>query len=122
MMITWSWSVWQDFAHYKSGVYQHLHGDYMGGHAVKLVGWGTTDEGVDYWVCLFSCFAMYLENTVNSLLQVFCIFHLDRSVHLCHFSLDYSGRNFFVTVFLFAIVQIVVNSWNRSWGEVIFTL
>ncbi len=35
-----------------------------------------------------------------------------------HFGL--SGRKFFVTVFLFAIVQIVVNSWNHSWGEVIF--
>lgn len=40
----------QDFAHYKSGVYQHLYGGYMGGHAVKLIGWGTTDDGVDYWV------------------------------------------------------------------------
>lgn len=41
---------WQDFAHYKSGVYKHLYGDMMGGHAVKLIGWGTTDDGVDYWV------------------------------------------------------------------------
>lgn len=22
----------------------------MGGHAVKLIGWGTTDDGEDYWV------------------------------------------------------------------------
>jgi len=40
----------QDFAHYKTGVYKHLYGGYMGGHAVKLIGWGTTDDGVDYWV------------------------------------------------------------------------
>lgn len=40
----------QDFAHYKTGVYKHLFGGFMGGHAVKLIGWGTTDDGVDYWV------------------------------------------------------------------------
>ncbi|KAA8518785.1 hypothetical protein F0562_016441 [Nyssa sinensis] len=40
----------QDFAHYKSGVYKHVMGDVMGGHAVKLIGWGTTEDGEDYWV------------------------------------------------------------------------
>lgn len=45
-----SFQVFEDFAHYKSGVYQYISGDYLGGHAVKLIGWGTTDEGVDYWV------------------------------------------------------------------------
>ena len=43
----------QDFAHYKSGVYKHLTGEEMGGHAVKLIGWGTSDEGEDYWVCSY---------------------------------------------------------------------
>jgi hypothetical protein len=57
-LTTGSWDVCQDFAHYKSGVYQHLHGEYLGGHAVKLIGWGTTDEGVDYWVGLFPSFSM----------------------------------------------------------------
>ncbi len=56
--MTGSWAVCQDFAHYKSGVYQHLHGEYLGGHAVKLIGWGTTGEGVDYWVGLFPSFSM----------------------------------------------------------------
>lgn len=42
--------LFQDFAHYKSGVYSHITGDEMGGHAVKLIGWGTSDDGVDYWV------------------------------------------------------------------------
>lgn len=41
----------QDFAHYKSGVYKHITGSQLGGHAVKLIGWGTSDEGEDYWVC-----------------------------------------------------------------------
>ena len=43
----------QDFAHYKSGIYKHITGDVMGGHAVKLIGWGTSEDGVDYWVCFF---------------------------------------------------------------------
>lgn len=40
----------QDFAHYKSGVYKHVTGDALGGHAVKLIGWGTSEDGEDYWV------------------------------------------------------------------------
>ncbi|XP_059654089.1 cathepsin B-like protease 2 [Cornus florida] len=45
-----SFTVFEDFAHYKSGVYRHMAGDVMGGHAVKLIGWGTTDDGEDYWL------------------------------------------------------------------------
>lgn len=45
-----SFQVFEDFAHYKSGVYNYVSGEYLGGHAVKLIGWGTTDEGNDYWV------------------------------------------------------------------------
>lgn len=26
-------------------------GSALGGHAVKLIGWGTSGEGEDYWVC-----------------------------------------------------------------------
>ncbi|XP_074287675.1 cathepsin B-like protease 2 [Silene latifolia] len=42
--------VYEDFAHYKSGVYKHITGDYLGGHAVKLIGWGTSANGEDYWL------------------------------------------------------------------------
>lgn len=45
-----SFLVFEDFAVYKSGVYEFVSGDYLGGHAVKLIGWGTTEEGVDYWL------------------------------------------------------------------------
>ncbi|KAK9164807.1 hypothetical protein Syun_005709 [Stephania yunnanensis] len=45
-----SFTVYEDFAYYKSGVYKHVTGDVMGGHAVKLIGWGTTEEGDDYWL------------------------------------------------------------------------
>ncbi|EXB94880.1 Cathepsin B [Morus notabilis] len=43
-------TVYEDFAHYKSGVYKHITGGIMGGHAVKLIGWGTSDAGEDYWL------------------------------------------------------------------------
>jgi len=42
-------SVYSDFLSYKTGVYHHVHGGYLGGHCVKLLGWGT-DSGVDYWL------------------------------------------------------------------------
>lgn len=45
-----AFTVYEDFAHYKSGVYKHVTGDVMGGHAVKLIGWGTSEEGQDYWL------------------------------------------------------------------------
>ena len=45
--------VYEDFETYSSGVYQHVTGDYLGGHAIKLIGWGT-DNGVDYWTCMNS--------------------------------------------------------------------
>ncbi|MCL7037058.1 hypothetical protein MKW94_020971 [Papaver nudicaule] len=45
-----AFTVYEDFAHYKSGVYKHITGDVMGGHAVKLIGWGTTEDGEDYWL------------------------------------------------------------------------
>ncbi|XP_068302874.1 cathepsin B-like protease 2 [Pyrus communis] len=45
-----AFTVYEDFAHYKSGVYKHVKGDVLGGHAVKLIGWGTTNDGEDYWL------------------------------------------------------------------------
>ena len=41
-------TVYSDFENYQSGVYQNTGGSSVGGHAVKIVGWGT-DGGVDYW-------------------------------------------------------------------------
>ena len=43
-----SFFVYEDFLTYKSGIYKHVAGKYLGGHAVKLVGWGVED-GVEYW-------------------------------------------------------------------------
>lgn len=33
-----------------SGVYQHVSGSLIGGHAIKILGWGVED-GVPYWLC-----------------------------------------------------------------------
>jgi len=43
-----TFSVYNDFVSYTSGIYQHTTGQYLGGHAVKLIGWGV-DAGVKYW-------------------------------------------------------------------------
>jgi cathepsin B len=44
-----AFSVYRDFLSYKSGVYHHTSGELLGGHAVKLMGWGS-DSGTDYWL------------------------------------------------------------------------
>ncbi|CAH0775742.1 unnamed protein product [Bemisia tabaci] len=44
-----SFMVYSDFMLYSSGVYRHTKGLNMGGHAVKLIGWGR-EKGVDYWL------------------------------------------------------------------------
>jgi cathepsin B len=42
--------VYPDFPCYGSGVYKHVYGDKISDHAVKVIGWGSTDEGQDYWI------------------------------------------------------------------------
>ncbi|KAK6021324.1 papain family cysteine protease [Ostertagia ostertagi] len=41
--------VYEDFAHYKSGIYKHTAGRMTGGHAVKIIGWGK-EKGTPYWL------------------------------------------------------------------------
>ena len=42
--------IYEDFMNYQSGIYKHVTGDEIGGHAMKLVGYGIDDiEGL-YWV------------------------------------------------------------------------
>jgi cathepsin B len=45
-----AFEVYSDFATYKSGVYIHKSGSLLGGHAVKNIGWGVDETGVDYWI------------------------------------------------------------------------
>jgi len=48
-----SFTVYEDFLSYKSGVYQHITGSQLGGHAIKVIGWGI-EEGKKYWICINS--------------------------------------------------------------------
>ncbi|EFC40265.1 predicted protein [Naegleria gruberi] len=45
-----AFQVYEDFAHYKGGIYVHTGGAYIGGHVVKIVGFGETPSGIPYWV------------------------------------------------------------------------
>jgi cathepsin B len=45
-------TVYEDFMNYESGVYYHVSGDQLGGHAVKIVGYGHDEvTGHDFWIC-----------------------------------------------------------------------
>jgi len=41
--------VYEDFPTYKSGVYRHLTGKALGGHAIRLIGYGV-ENGQKYWL------------------------------------------------------------------------
>lgn len=44
-------SVFEDFFSYLSGIYEYTTGELQGGHAIKLIGWGTDEDGSLYWIC-----------------------------------------------------------------------
>jgi len=44
-----AFTVYADFPNYKSGVYQHVSGGQLFGHAIKILGWGT-ENGTPYWL------------------------------------------------------------------------
>lgn len=45
-----AFTVYEDFESYSSGIYQHLEGKSLGGHAIKMIGWGV-ENGTPYWIC-----------------------------------------------------------------------
>jgi cathepsin B len=51
--VTVAMTVYEDFEAYSSGVYQHTTGKNLGGHAIKMIGWGV-DNGTPYWICVNS--------------------------------------------------------------------
>jgi len=53
-------TVYQDFYSYKGGVYKHKTGQALGGHAVKIVGWGV-DGTTPYWKIANSWSALWGE-------------------------------------------------------------
>lgn len=44
-----AFTVYEDLLSYKSGVYQHVHGKVLGGHAIRILGWGV-ENGTPYWL------------------------------------------------------------------------
>jgi cathepsin B len=44
-----AFSVYEDFLTYKSGVYRHTTGGFLGGHAIKILGWGV-ENNLPYWL------------------------------------------------------------------------
>ncbi|CAI6352200.1 unnamed protein product [Macrosiphum euphorbiae] len=57
-----SFDVYDDFPNYKSGVYiRSENASYLGGHAVKLIGWGE-EYGVPYWLMVNSWNADWGDN------------------------------------------------------------
>jgi cathepsin B len=53
--------VYEDFMNYKGGIYVHKTGKMLGGHAVKVMGWGV-EGGVKYWICANSWGAAWGES------------------------------------------------------------
>jgi len=47
--VTAAFTVYSDFPTYTSGVYKHTSGSALGGHAVKIIGWGV-EGGEEYWL------------------------------------------------------------------------
>lgn len=45
-----AFTVYEDFFSYSSGVYHHVSGGIAGGHAIKILGFGT-ENGTPYWLC-----------------------------------------------------------------------
>ncbi|MFP4547302.1 MAG: C1 family peptidase [Fidelibacterota bacterium] len=43
-----SYDVYEDFAYYNGGVYEHSWGEYEGGHAILIVGW---EDDTQSWIC-----------------------------------------------------------------------
>lgn len=53
--------VYNDFMTYESGIYSHVSGQFLGGHAVKILGWGV-ENGVKYWIAANSWTESWGEN------------------------------------------------------------
>lgn len=51
--VTGAFTVYADFPNYKSGVYKHVTGSALGGHAIKIIGWGT-ENNTPYWLVMNS--------------------------------------------------------------------
>ncbi|CAF0963250.1 unnamed protein product [Adineta steineri] len=84
-----SFSVYSDFPTYQSGVYQHTAGSFLGGHAVKILGWGV-ENSTPYWL---------VANSWNEDWGEKGFFKIIRGSDEC------------------GIESSIVAAWNEDWGE-----
>mmetsp|Transcript_43020 Transcript_43020/g.31407 ORF Transcript_43020/g.31407 Transcript_43020/m.31407 type:complete len:352 (-) Transcript_43020:189-1244(-) len=61
-------TVYEDFETYSGGVYQHVTGKSLGGHAIKMIGWGV-ENGTPYWLCVNSWNSSWGENGTFKILR-----------------------------------------------------
>jgi len=63
-----AFSVYTDLMAYKSGVYSHVTGDFEGGHAIKIIGWGV-EGGKPYWLIVNSWNTVWGEKGLFKMLR-----------------------------------------------------
>lgn len=63
-----AFTVYEDFMSYTSGVYVHTTGQALGGHAIKILGWGVSN-GQAYWLCANSWSASWGMNGFFEILR-----------------------------------------------------
>ncbi|XP_026317557.1 cathepsin B-like [Hyposmocoma kahamanoa] len=63
-----AFTVYSDLLSYKSGVYKHIDGEALGGHAIKILGWGV-EKGNKYWLIANSWNADWGENGFFKILR-----------------------------------------------------
>jgi len=66
-------TVYEDFMSYKSGVYRHEWGGVLGGHAIKVVGWGV-ENGENFWIAINSWGPSWGEKGTFRILEGECEF------------------------------------------------
>ena len=47
--MTATFTVYEDFMSYSSGIYEHKYGKRLGLHAVKVIGFNVSSNGTKYW-------------------------------------------------------------------------
>lgn len=116
---------------YQGGVYKHREGNMVGGHAVKMIGWGDDPVGGPYWVCLRGEKSELKElNARNWGTGFYFMYTSERGERgkregaeqkVLHHLLIYI---FFFLVyvrmclFLKFDIQLIANSWGEEWGGI----